>query len=250
MKKELYLYLFIYITAISCSDSVKVTVSSPDGKNDLTLISRDEQGNRGWPAFTIDVAGKKVLLPSYLQLNTGTFFRKEGFDVIKIEYESVNDKWVNNFGERKEIPDNYNQAKFFLSSNELNFNFICRVYNEGIAFAYEFPEQYAKDSLVITDEEIIYRFPADYLAWSAPAAQAAYKRLPLTQIVKGCERPLVIEVDSSLTIALAEAKLVDYARMKFEPDTVYGIAIRSRLDGFVQQETAISVTLEGDNDRI
>jgi alpha-glucosidase len=57
----------------------------------------------------------------------------------------------------------------------------------------------------------------------------------LSRIEKGCERPLVIEYDSTLTIALAEAKLVDYARMKFEPDSAGGISIRSRLDGEVHK---------------
>ena len=58
----------------------------------------------------------------------------------------------------------------------------------------------------------------------------------LSKIEPGCERPLVIEYDSTLTIALAEAKLVDYARMKFDPDSSGGISIRSRLDGKVHKK--------------
>ena len=61
-------------------------------------------------------------------------------------------------------------------------------------------------------------------------AQAQYSQVPLSRIEKGCERPLVVEFDSTLTIALGEARMVDYARMKFDPDSSGGISIRSRLD--------------------
>lgn len=235
MKSDLTALVFLLVISVSCSDSIKVTVISPDENNSLTLFSKDEKGNSGWPSFTISTGGKQVLLPSYFQLFAGNNFIENNFDVIKIEYESVTNTWTNNFGDRKEVPDNYNQAKFFLENKELNINLICRVYNEGIAFAYEIPEQKGKDSLIIRDEKIIYRFAEDYNAWSAPRAQAQYSKVPVSKIASGCERPLVIEVDSTLTIALAEAKLVDYARMKFYPDTLSGIAVRSKLEGLVRK---------------
>jgi alpha-glucosidase len=53
--------------------------------------------------------------------------------------------------------------------------------------------------------------------------------VPLSRIEKGCERPLVVEYDTTQIIALGEAKLIDYARMKFDPDSSGGISIRSAL---------------------
>ncbi len=235
MKAVNIFFAFLCLLTISCSDSDKVIIASPDGNNNLTLILKYEKGNDGWPAFTLETAGRPVLLPSYFQLDAGTNLVDNEFEVIKIEYESITDSWTNNFGEKREVPDNYNQAKFFLGNKELNINLICRVYNEGIAFAYEFPQQKGLDSVTIKEEKITYRFPADYTAWAAPRAQAQYLRLPVSKIMKGCERPLVIEIDSTLTIALAEARLVDYARMKFDPDTLSGIAVRSRLDSPVRK---------------
>jgi alpha-glucosidase len=235
MKTGTLFLITILSLATSCSDSVKVSVLSPDGNINLVINSKDKKGNRGWPSFYVECSGKSVLLPSFFQLTAGNNLIENEFDVLKIEYESISNNWINNFGERREIPDNYNQAKFFLSNREISINLICRVYNEGIAFAYEFPEQSRTDSVTVQDEKIIYRFPGDYPAWSAPRAQAAYSKVPLSQIVQGCERPLVIEIDSSLVIALAEAKLVDYSRMKFYPDTTTGNGIRSRLDSPVRK---------------
>jgi len=122
-----------------------------------------------------------------------------------------------------------------MENNGIRFNLICRAYNEGVAFSYEFPEQKGLDSLIITDEKIVFRFAEDFPAWSAVRAQAQYSQVPLSRIEKGCERPLVIGIDSTHTIALAEARLVDYARMKFEPDSSGGIAIRTRLAGDVRK---------------
>lgn len=235
MKMRTIIIFLISLLAASCSDSVKVSILSPDGINNLTIISKDKKGNRGWPSFYLERSGSTILQPSYFQLSAGTNLIENEFDVIKIEYESISNKWINNFGEKKETPDNYNQVKFYLGNKEISINIICRVYNEGIAFSYEFPEQNRMDSITIQDESIIYRFPGDYPAWSAPRAQAAYTKVPLSQIVEGCERPLVIEIDSTLTIALTEAKLIDYSRMKFDPDTATGTAVRSRLDGPVRK---------------
>ena len=120
-----------------------------------------------------------------------------------------------------------------MQNEEILINLICRVYNEGTAFAWELPEQAGKKSITVTDEKFLLRFPGDYSSWSAPRAQAMYSRVPLSKIAAGSERPLLIEYDSTLSIALAEAKLVDFARMKFDPDSSGGVSIRSRLDGEV-----------------
>ncbi|OFY73880.1 MAG: alpha-glucosidase, partial [Bacteroidetes bacterium RBG_19FT_COMBO_42_7] len=149
--------------------------------------------------------------------------------VKNVVRESVENQWTNNFGERKEVPDNYNQAKIFLENNDLKINLICRTYDEGVAFSYEFPVQNERDSVTITNETITFSFPVDHFAWSAARAQAPYSKVPLTKIETGCERPLVIEIDTNLIIALAEAKLVDYARMKFNADTIRNYNVITQL---------------------
>jgi alpha-glucosidase len=108
-------------------------------------------------------------------------------------------------------------------------NLICRAYDEGIALCYELPEQNRMDSLTIKDENISFNFSTDHFAWSAARAQAQYSRVTLGKIEKGCERPLVIEIDTNLIIALAEAKLLDYSRMKFNADTTRNYNVITQL---------------------
>ena len=235
MKSINLLPVLVLIVSISCKDGKNIEVASPDGSIRLSVSSHASGNNPGSPVMTLNVFDKTVLLPSPFELECKPDIPKTGFRIIKAEKDSSSGTWINYFGERKEIPDNYNQVKIFLENKGLKINLIFRAYNEGVAFAYEFPEQEGLDSLTITDEKILFRFPADYPAWSAARAQAQYSHVPLSKIEKGCERPLVIEIDSSLVIALAEAKLIDFARMKFEPDSSSGTGIRTRLGGEVRK---------------
>jgi alpha-glucosidase len=230
-----FLLLAFVIMATGCSSRKKIDIFSPDGNIRLIIISASNSPDHEIAGFSVYSGIKKVLLPSSLMIGSKTIDLNNKFKITGIERQSINNRWTNNFGERKEIPDNYNFGKIFLEYSDTKINLILRVYNEGVAFAYEFPKQQGKDSIIITDEKIIYRFPDDYYTWSATRAQGQYSRLPLSRIEKGCERPLVIEYDSTLTIALAEANMVDYARMKFEPDSTGGISIRSRLDSDVHK---------------
>ena len=187
------------------------------------------------PAFTWRLENKKILLPSTVEVGLKEISLKKNLKMIRTESASVNNSWINTFGEKREIPDNYNEIKIFLENDEIKVNLICRAYNEGIAFAYEIPEQNGMDSVTITGEKINFNFPSDHYAWSAARAQAQYSRVQLSRIEKGCERPLVIEIDTNLIIALAEAKLVDYARMKFNPDTTRNYNVITYLESPVHK---------------
>jgi len=225
----------LFAFSLSINGQKNVNLKSPDGKVKLQIFPGDKVPGKTIAWFSLNAGNEKVLLLSSLELACNSLNSSIPFNILKTERISVKNHWINNFGERKDVPDNYNQVKILLQSSELKINLICRAYNEGVAFAYEFPVQKGKDSVIISDEKIVYKFPADYNTWSAAMAQAQYRHVPLSRIETGCERPLVIEYNDSLTIALAEAKMVDYARMKFEPDSSGGISIRSRLAGAVHK---------------
>ena len=233
-KKSILLAVIIIIGG--CTVNKETVVKSPDGKFMFAIKSESGEKTQRIASFSMKAGNREILLPSYIEIILTEINLRGKLKLIRTESVSSDSQWINAFGEKRVIPDIYNQVKIFLESNEIKVNLICRAYNEGVAFAYEFPEQEGIDSLTITDEKILYRFPDDFYAWSAARAQAKYSRVPVSKIEPGCERPLVIEYDSTLTIALAEAKLVDYARMKFDPDSSGGISIRSRLDGKVRKK--------------
>jgi alpha-glucosidase len=223
------------ILITSCSFNKNVVVKSPDGVNKFVILIERGGTARNIASFYLEVGNKKVLLPSYIKVGLKEISLKKNLNIVRTESASFNNSWINAFGEKREIPDNYNEIKVFLENDEIKVNLICRAYNEGVAFAWEFPGQNGMDSLTIKDEKITFSFLSDHFAWSAARAQAQYSRVPLSQIEKGCERPLVIEIDTNLIIALAEAKLVDYARMKFNPDTTRNYNVITRLGSEVHK---------------
>ena len=236
MKREVLITLVAIILEISgCSSQRKLSVLSPDGAIRIEITPSSKSSINSLAGFSLSIGGKVVLLPSDINLEINEHYGDSKFRITGTATETITNSWVNPLGEKREVPDNYNQLIISLERSGLKVNLLCRAYNEGIAFAYEFPEQKGIDSIIIAGEEYIFRFDEDYKAWSAARAQAMYSHVPLSQIEKGCERPLVIEYDTSLSIAIGEAKLVDYARMKFEPDSSGGISIRSRLTGEVKK---------------
>jgi alpha-glucosidase len=217
-----------------CSGTEKTVVRSPDGKIRFIISTSLTGTDEKIPFIRLKSGNKTILKNSPVELKSNLTAKNE-YSLTRVEKTTVNSTWENSFGERRDIIDHYNQVKLFFNNKGLNINLICRAYNEGVALAFEVPEQQGRDSLTISDERFLFRFAEDHMSWSAPRAQALYKRVPLSQIDQGCERPLVIEIDSSLVIALAEAKLVDYARMKFEADSTKGTGVITRLGGKVHK---------------
>lgn len=219
MKIRIILLTFL-LAAASCSGEKGYDVTSPDKEITFTIIPGYKNGDLISPAFAVKVQKRQVINPSFIRIETDkNIFEGDSLKVTDIERKSTASTWINPFGERREVPDNYNEMKLFMETEDLRINLICRAYNEGLALSYELPAQDGLDSIIISDENITFSFPSDHFAWSAPRAQAQYSKVSLSKIDKGCERPLLIEIDTNLVIALAEAKLVDYARMKFNPDT-------------------------------
>jgi alpha-glucosidase len=236
MKKLLSLYLIMLFALIqSCNPGNKNDIKSPDGNITLSVDYNPSKSNLSRVVYSVTAFGKPVLTGSSFNLS-GPDLNFDDINLVRVERSTHRGNWIDPFGPLREVPDNYNEATIFLDGNGFMLNLHCRVYNEGVAFSYEIAEHNKKDSITIKDENFIYRIAEDYTAWSAPRAQAQYSGVKLSKIDKGCERPLVIEYDSTLTVALTEAKLVDYARMKFDPDTSQGIAVRSRLDGIVRKK--------------
>jgi alpha-glucosidase len=220
---------------MSCSLNKIVDVISPDGSNRFVFSIEPGGISRHIASFYLEVGEGKVLLPSSIEIEMKEDLLKKSLKIIGTESISYDKTWINSFGERREIPDKYNEIKILLENDQIKMNLICRAYNEGIAFAYEIPKQDGMDSVTITGEKITFNFPSEHYAWSAPRAQAQYSRVPLSQIANGCERPLVIEIDTNLVIALAEAKLADYARMKFNPDTTRNYNVITYLESPVNK---------------
>lgn len=144
-------------------------------------------------------------------------------------------------GERAEIPDHHREATFDFESvpGPRRLRVTVRAYDEGAAVCYTVPASPDRSVVRIVRERTGFRFEGDHAAWATYSGQGVYERVPLSRLRSGCERPLVVDMAPSggagrRLAALGEARLVDYARMKFAPDPAAPHALISRLDGPVE----------------
>lgn len=197
-------------------------LKSPDGRLAVTF---DVKG--GAPVYSVARDGKLIITESRLGLEIEPA-PLGALAVVGQKTSSHDETWKPVYGERSSIRDHYNQLAVDLGKLQLTF----RAYDEGVAFCYTLPKQPGADHVTITREATEFRFPADHATWGGYSAQCRYEKVSLSKIKKGCERPLVIQAADDLFLALGEAKLVDYARMKFAP--LAASAIVSDLSGPVK----------------
>jgi alpha-glucosidase len=89
-------------------------------------------------------------------------------------------------------------------------------------------------SIHIQTELTEFSFPGDHTAWVTRSAQGDYKAVPISAMGNNVERPLTLRVHDALYAAIAEAALVDYARMKLCLSPTRPLTVLSQLSSDVQ----------------
>lgn len=188
----------------------------------------------------------------------------ENLTMKDVERYSVDTIWKPLYGERAVITDRYNAMtlKFqkgadagiieggYDKRRSYFLNIIVRAYNEGVAFCYFFPETTNGLFLHITGEQTQFTFPEATKAYSERWAQGPYELLPLKGWNDESERPLTLKLASGQTVALAEACMTDYARMKFrlsdtKPNTLQS-SLYSSVDVISPYQTPWRVIMVGE----
>jgi alpha-glucosidase len=205
---------------LTSSPAISTELKSPDGRLKLEFELRDFEGREQCPIYSVTWNGRTVIALSRLNLELKD---TAALDKLKITGEMTtaqDSTWRPVCGERSEVRDHYNQLVVNLEQQATphhKMTITFRAYDSGAAFCYTIPKQSSMESVEIKKEDSEFRFVADHAAWAVYTAQGVYQKISLSKIKSGCERPLPIEVSSDTYTALAEARLVNYARTKFGP---------------------------------
>lgn len=225
--------LFLILLAtffFTFSKGENILVQSPDGKIHVTFGIDELQTI----FYSVSVENLTVIQNSRMgfQMQEIPDFGKN-LEIISFSETEVNQVWKPVYGERSEIKDHYKQVVLQLKetiTSSRKFEISFRVYNEGIAFNYTFLSNVDNEQLRILKELTEFKLNGNYDCWASDRAQSEIQKIPVNSISKPVERPLVIE-DSNFILALGEARLVDFARMKFIKD---------------KNENSLVVSLEGE----
>src|SRR5213082_2065450 len=166
--------------------------------------------------------------PLFLPSRLGMAFRnaKPLLDSLRITdtTRSTHDEtWTQPWGEVARVRDHHNELRVSVvetASPGRRFTVAFRVFDDGVGFRYEFPEQPGLGEFAITDELTEFTLEDDARAWWIPSNRPRLDRSEMlfsespVSVLDSVQTPLTLETrDGRTFIVIHEANLVDYARM-------------------------------------
>ena len=236
---------FLYILSFTVLLSVFNLANSQELKSpnsELTMIFSLE--NDGTPTYEMSYKNKDVIKPSHLGLELKDDKKSllNDFAILKTENSTFDDTWTPVWGEEKEIRNHYNELAVSLKQNKTNRIVIIRfrLFNEGLGFRYEFPQQENLVYFVIKEERSQFAMTGDHTAFWIPgdydSQEYDYTESKLSEIREkfdksvtdnasqeqfsktGVQTALMMKTTDGLYINLHEAALINYSCMHLNLD--------------------------------
>ena len=241
---------FQMIVLVTCALFMALTVQAQNATKVYQQVSPDnnvhlsfELQEKGKPSYSLQYKKSQVINPSTLGLElNGQESLQEGFEVVNTSTSSFDETWQPVWGENKDIRNHYNELlvelKQTLTGRFMNLRF--RVYDDGIGFRYEFPQQRNLVYFVVREEHSQFAMSGDHTAWWIPGdydtQEYDYTESKLSEIrgllqgavsgnasqtvfsPTGVQTSLQMKTAEGLYINLHEAALVDYSCMHLNLD--------------------------------
>lgn len=195
------------------------TIASPENVVQVTFSLDD-----GVPFYTVDRFNRPVIKPSRLGFELQVMpDLKGGFRIKDVKRTSFDETWTQVWGEKKHIRNHYNELHITLEETGQpgrQLAIVFRVYDDGIGFRYEFPEQSGLGKFNIMDELTEFNLAADHTSWWIKAYQwnrfeYYFTESPVSKI-DTVHTPLTMQTADDLYLSIHEAALVDYSTMTLE----------------------------------
>jgi hypothetical protein len=233
----------IFLLSLLCLITAAVTaqvIQSPD-KN---LSLKFELDKNGTPLYELSYKQKNIIKSSALGLETndiGSFL--DGFTISKTEQASVDETWDPVLGEQKTIRNNYNELLVTLSQQAQKNRYIrirFRLFNDGLGFRYEFPQQTDLNYFVVKQERTEFNLAGDHKAFWMPGDydtnEYPYTTSKISEIPQilpkatinifaqhptenpAVQTPLMMKSPDGIYINIHEAALINYPALTLNVD--------------------------------
>ena len=217
MRKKIVLFLFLFCSIITSAQH-KVTVSSPDRKLRFSLQVTPED-----LSYEVDYKKQSIITNSLLgfDFDSGEFC--SNLLVGKVRRKSIDETYKLLVGKVSIARNHCNEAVIPLQepTTDRRINLIVRVFNDGVAFRYEFPEQKGWNSYVMYDEKTQFNLSSNpktllmYLPGYANTHESVYEHVAYNEITEQrlIEMPVTFEFGNKIFVSITEAAIRDYAGM-------------------------------------
>jgi hypothetical protein len=232
--KNIFSLVFIVFSGFCQAQSV----ASPS--KEITL---DFKLVNGKPAYSVTYKGNAVIAESLLgiKLKDANDLASE-FTIDSVGKLTFNQEWKPVLGEQATIVNHYNQLTFALSQSKTNrkINLIFRVFDEGVAFRYEFPKQKNLNYFIISDEATQFNLTGNHKTFWIPgdfdSQEYVYNESKISEIDNDklnlnngiamksltgryiVQAPLMMKTAGNLYLNIFEAAVIDYPVMHLDVD--------------------------------
>ncbi|GAB3022436.1 glycoside hydrolase family 97 protein [Spirosoma pulveris] len=239
-KKYLTVLVFTFVGVNSLAQS-PVSVSSPN----RSIVVTAQNSPTGEVMYQVRYKGKSVIEPSGL----GFVLSKpkvslNRFTVARIDSSQTDETWKPVWGEVSQIRNHYKQLILTLqdkSGSGIGMRVHFRVFDDGVGFRYEFPQQPKLTHFVVDDEKTQFKLAADHQTFWMPgdydsneyfynktkltevdaiAASDKEKDIALKSVIgpNAVQTPLLFKTNDGLYVSLYEAALLNYPVMHLQLD--------------------------------
>jgi glucan 1,4-alpha-glucosidase len=225
---------------------VLANVQAQQVKSPSKLITLDfKLTDNGKPSYYVNYKNKPVILNSLLgiKLKDGSNLTS-GFVIENSKNNSFNEIWHPVLGEQANITNHYNELSIALNQTATNtkMNIIFRVFDEGVAFRYDFPKQKTLNYFIIADEVTQFNLTNDHKVFWIPgdfdSNEYVYNVTKISEIdnsklnlnngigVKSIpgkyvvQSPLMMKSETNLYLNVFEAAVVNYPVMHLDVDVI------------------------------
>jgi alpha-glucosidase len=216
--------IVIAAPAMAQETKPQITAQSPDGSIVLTVTT----DNDSRPMWSLTRKGKLLIAPSKLGfILTDGLNMTRGFAIESSDTAKGDDTWEQPWGERRFVKDKYNEVtvrfKQGKTYGERLMNVTFRLFDNGVGFRYEIPEQPGLKTMKIADETTEFDIVPKGTAWWIPGGEwnryeQVYQKTPI-DAVSTAHTPITMKLEDGTHLSFHEAALVDYAGYWFKRAT-------------------------------
>lgn len=238
MKKKLVMITCLWLSFLGAA--IAQSLKSPNGKSTMEFSLLED----GTPTYSLTYKNQEVIEPSKLglELKNDEHSLLNNFTVVDTKTSTFDETWEPVWGEESEIRNHYNELAVTLQQEDTDRVLLIRfrMFDEGLGFRYEFPNQPNLGHFVIEEERTQFAMTGDHTAFWIPGdydtQEYDYTKSKLSEIREhmsssvtenlsqtsfsptGVQTALMMKTDEGLYINLHEAALIDYAAMHLELD--------------------------------
>lgn len=267
MKKKSPYFSFLLLSLLfltACNNTkTSFSIDSPD-KNISIEFALSETGK---PMYLVKHKSEIVIDTSFMSFDLKDLPPlKDNFKIINSSIATINETWQMPWGEQIDVKNNYNELTVYLEEKtadkrQLNIHF--KVFDDGMGFRYEFPEQTNLKEILITDENTDFNLTGDHSVWWIPGDWDIYEHLynetkfseidalskknnenlSATYIpYNAVNTPVTMKTDTGLYLSFHEADLTNYAGMTMKVDPI-NLKMTSELVGSERLKAKAKLTV-------